>query len=70
VQLTIEECFNSHPYELLFTLLDMTNQNFTEAKIQESESLQTLLEMTSGQIDRNVVNEIMDKFFLQNKTQF
>jgi polyhydroxyalkanoate synthesis regulator phasin len=61
--------YQSHPNELIYTLLEITNESFEEAKIQQSDIIKTLLDITTQQIDKNIVNQVMDKFFMQNKVQ-
>lgn len=61
---------SSYPNELLFVLLEIVNQGFLDAKMQQSEPIVALFEMVSGHVDRGVANEIVDKFFIHSKVQF
>ena len=66
----MEECLNSYPLELMYALLELTDDLYKDAKMQQSEHLTRLIELTQGHVDRGVVNEIVDKFLIQGKVQF
>lgn len=70
VLLSLEECLNSHPLELMYALLELTDDLYKDAKMQQSEHLTRLMELTQGHVDRVVVNEIVDKYLIQSKVQF
>ena len=69
-QLSLDECISSYPRELLASLLEALAASFSEAKMYESEHLTKIAELLNGHVDRRVVDEITDRYLMQQRVQF
>jgi hypothetical protein len=67
---TIEECWNTHPSELLYACLGTVNDNYVEANVGIPQHILNLIDMTSSLIDQNLAGEIAEKYFQEGKQQF
>jgi hypothetical protein len=54
----------------LTSLLEALAANFGEARMHESEHLVKIAELLNGHVDRKIVDEITDRYLMQQRVQF
>ena len=63
----IEDCLNTHPYELLFVLIEIVSQNFKDAKVSLTEDIERLKEIVFYRVEKPVVDQIYDQYLHQSR---
>ena len=68
--LSLEECLHSFPRELMQVMLGILCHAFTDANLPLPDTFSSLMQMLYSGTQRNVINDIEDRFFQVSKLQF